>query len=167
MASKHTFRGIAAGLFLCGSLLAAIYYVQPDTFFAISNGSDDQINASENEAIEDDNSASEEIVEEIKRENEELHIQIEELKAVVDNEVNEDESVIEADPLYISILSIEQGMTSKDISHKLETLNIVKSAQEFEAALSDRGVAQQLQIGDYTLDSTMTLDEIIDLITSQ
>ncbi|WP_078577059.1 endolytic transglycosylase MltG [Salipaludibacillus agaradhaerens] len=159
MASKHTFRGIAAGLFLCGSLLAAIYYVQPETFFAISNGSD--------EAIEDDNSATQEIVEEIKRENEELHIQIEELKAVVDNEVNEDESVIEADPLYISILSIEQGMTSKDISHKLETLNIVQSAQEFEAALSDRGVAQQLQIGDYTLDSTMTLDEIIDLITSQ
>ncbi|MCR6106364.1 endolytic transglycosylase MltG [Salipaludibacillus agaradhaerens] len=159
MASKHTFRGIAAGLFLCGSLLAAIYYVQPETFFAISNGSD--------ESIEDENNASEELVEEIKRENEALHIQIEELKALVDDKINEDETVIETDPLYISILSIEQGMTSKDISHKLETLNIVQSAQEFEAALSDKGVAQQLQIGDYTLDSTMTLDEIIDLITSK
>ncbi|UTR14423.1 hypothetical protein MM221_17970 [Salipaludibacillus sp. LMS25] len=162
MASKHTFRGIAAGLFLSGSLLAAIYYVQPETLLPTPGGSEGELIVSESEDIEDDNNSSDELIEEIKKENETLHLQLEELNALV----NEDDSVDEADSMYISVLSIERGMTSKDISHKLETLNIVKSAEEFEAALSDRGVSQQLQIGDYTLDSTMTLDDIIDLITS-
>jgi len=165
MASKDTFQGAAASLFLAGSVLAGLYFFQPEMI---------EINSEDNEEdqghvflSEEEYAKQDEQFNELQTENDLLQEQVKQLEESLDEEEKESSHPPKTNvPLFYSILSIEQGMTSQDISSKLLMLNIIESRDSFEQELLDKEVENRIQIGQYTLDNQMSIEEIVQLITA-
>lgn len=83
-------------------------------------------------------------------------------------EKEKSEPVTEAvkEPLVKTVLSIESGSNSTIVSEKLERSGIISSSKELEQFLSDNHLAGRIQIGEYELDSTMSIKEIAGVITN-
>ncbi|MFY3793124.1 hypothetical protein ACOQFO_15725 [Ureibacillus sp. MALMAid1270] len=64
-------------------------------------------------------------------------------------------------------LHIYSGLTAYDIGKKLEDLGIVKNGLEMELYLAKPEFAKSIQIGQFELDSSMTIEEIANLITGK
>lgn len=179
MASKDTFRGAAASLFLAGSILAGMYYFQPEIIAGETNSGgnpEDNLDltisrlADQGHIVltEEEHSKQLNQFKDLQTENEELHKQVKQLKESIEQKMenlsyNPSES---SEPLFYSILSIEQGMTSQDISSKLLKLKIIKNRDSFEQELAKNEVEDRIQIGQYTLNNQMSTEEIVQLITS-
>lgn len=63
------------------------------------------------------------------------------------------------------ILSVESGMTSPDISSALYQNGLITDESAFNEYLSDQGLTDRIQIGDYDLNSTMSIEQMAKLIT--
>ena len=79
-------------------------------------------------------------------------------------EVSETES--SAPSLIKTLLHIEPGATSLSISDELERSGIIKHAKEFEDYLTTNKLSGKIQIGEYDLDSSMSVDNIATMITN-
>ena len=64
-----------------------------------------------------------------------------------------------------TVLHIQSGMTSRDISVFLEQTGIIQNKQDFEDYLTAQDLTGKIQIGQYELNSTMSLKEIAAIIT--
>ncbi|PYZ94296.1 hypothetical protein CR194_01825 [Salipaludibacillus keqinensis] len=163
MSAKDSFRGAAAGLFLAGTVLAATYYMQPEVL------SYDETAVLEEQSETTLSKGEYEQLEQLEVENEALRKQLE---GVEDSSQENDDSeepetnTEESDPVYFSILSIEPGMTSQDISEKLVRLNIIHDSESLAQELAAQGVEDRIQLGEYTLNSDMSVEEIVTIITS-
>ena len=71
-----------------------------------------------------------------------------------------------ASPLVKTLLRIEPGATSADIAYQLERSGIIKHATEFENYLIKNELSGKLQIGEYDLNSSMSVKEIAKMITN-
>ena len=81
-----------------------------------------------------------------------------------DKEASDPEST--ATPLIKTLLHIEPGATSSSISYELERSGIIKHAPEFENYLTKNELSGKIQIGEYDLDSSMSVKEIAKMITN-
>ncbi|WP_404403881.1 hypothetical protein [Jeotgalibacillus malaysiensis] len=63
------------------------------------------------------------------------------------------------------ILSVESGMTSPDISSALYQNGLIPDESAFNDYLADQGLTDRIQIGEYDLNSTMTIEQMAKLIT--
>lgn len=178
MASKDAFRGVAASLFLSGSILAGFYYFQPEMIAVEINSEEITENELDLSSIEkqgyialseEEHSKQQNEFTELQLENEKLIRQITQLEESMNPKEEESSSSISPETskdLFYSILSIEQGMTSQDISDKLLKLNIIENRASFVLELSEKEVEDRIQIGKYTLNNQMSIEEIVQLITS-
>ncbi|MFJ8066734.1 hypothetical protein ACIQYS_19265 [Psychrobacillus sp. NPDC096426] len=64
-----------------------------------------------------------------------------------------------------TVLHIQSGMTSRDISVFLEQTGIIQNKQDFEDYLSAQDLSGKIQIGQYELNSTMSIKQIAEIIT--
>ncbi|SER81302.1 endolytic transglycosylase MltG [Psychrobacillus sp. OK032] len=64
-----------------------------------------------------------------------------------------------------TVLHIQTGMTSRDISVFLEQAGIIQNKQDFADYLSAQDLSGKIQIGQYELNSTMSLKQIAEIIT--
>lgn len=64
-------------------------------------------------------------------------------------------------------IDIVSGSTSPDISQKLEKANIIESASEFDQFMKEKEYSRYIQIGQVTLTSDMSYEEIAEAITSK
>ena len=64
-----------------------------------------------------------------------------------------------------TVLHIQSGMTSRDISISLEQAGIIQNKQDFEDYLTAQDLSGKIQIGQYELNSSMSLKEIAAIIT--
>ena len=71
-----------------------------------------------------------------------------------------------APPLIKTLLHIEPGATSAGIAYQLERSGIIKHATEFENYLIKNELSGKLQIGEYDLNSSMSVKEIAKMITN-
>ena len=62
---------------------------------------------------------------------------------------------------YIQI-EVKSGMSWNTVGKALEESGLVSSAKEFSARVNERKVGSRLQIGKFELNTSMTLDEVID-----
>lgn len=62
-------------------------------------------------------------------------------------------------------LSIQLGMTSSEISTIIEDAGIILNKVDLDNYLSDQGLAGRLQVGNYELNSSMSLKQIAETIT--
>ncbi|MFJ7971415.1 endolytic transglycosylase MltG [Psychrobacillus sp. NPDC096389] len=63
------------------------------------------------------------------------------------------------------VLHIQSGMTSSDISASLEQTGIIQNKQDFEDYLTAQDLSGKIQIGQYELNSTMSMKQIAETIT--
>ena len=63
-------------------------------------------------------------------------------------------------------LSITSGMTSSDISSLLEEAGVIQNELDLHNYIVDQNLAGRIQIGNYEVDSTMSIKQITELITN-
>ncbi|MYL71926.1 hypothetical protein GLW00_13750 [Halobacillus litoralis] len=71
------------------------------------------------------------------------------------------------EPVTTFSIDIVSGTTTDDISEKLIQANIIKDANEFESFMKDNDYSRYIQIGQATLNSGMSHQEIAEAITSK
>lgn len=71
----------------------------------------------------------------------------------------------EPDEVVKGILTIEQGSNSTIVANRLVKMGMVENANEFESFLQQQGLSGKIQIGEYEIKSSMTIEEIAALIT--
>ena len=105
-------------------------------------------------------------------ENEEMKNQIEQ-QEIAENEdeaeqedtgtsENEDES---GENVYHYVLQIESGMNSSDIADLLESNQVIEDASSLIEYLQENDLSQTIQLGSYEVTSTMSIEEIAQMIT--
>ena len=87
-----------------------------------------------------------------------------------EDESNEDEEASNPEssehPLIKTLLRIEPGATSAGISYELERSGIIKHAKEFKDYLTTNKLSGKIQVGEYDLDSSMSVNKIATMITN-
>ncbi|HHW38031.1 MAG TPA: endolytic transglycosylase MltG [Bacillales bacterium] len=63
------------------------------------------------------------------------------------------------------IFNITEGMVSSDVAYELKKNGLIKNQGEFIKTLESKNGAKYIQIGEYKLNSSMSNDEIITVIT--
>jgi hypothetical protein len=66
---------------------------------------------------------------------------------------------------YQLTLTIESGMTPADIEEKLKQAKIISDDEQFVQYIVDKDYADNIQIGDFLVNSAMSFEEIAKLIT--
>lgn len=66
--------------------------------------------------------------------------------------------------VYRTVIKVSKGMTSIDVGKTLAQAGIIKNAKTFYKEVEKRGLDTQLKPGRYKVDSTMSLNEIIETI---
>lgn len=62
-------------------------------------------------------------------------------------------------------LLIEAGTTSKDVANELESAGIIEDAATLNLYLKDNHLEKSIQIGEYQVEETMSIETIAQLIT--
>ncbi|KIL48529.1 hypothetical protein KP77_23160 [Jeotgalibacillus alimentarius] len=81
-------------------------------------------------------------------------------------ELSEPEEEGEGEQITRMILTIESGMTSPEISEQLFSYGLIDNEDSFNEYLADQSLTDNIQIGQYDLNSTMTVEQIAKLITN-
>ncbi|TFD97514.1 endolytic transglycosylase MltG [Jeotgalibacillus salarius] len=78
-----------------------------------------------------------------------------------------EEEAPEESPVEVTriILSVEAGMTSPEIGDQLFSGGIIDDEDVFNEYLVDQNLTDRIQIGEYDLNSTMSIEQIAKLIT--
>lgn len=80
-------------------------------------------------------------------------------------EVTPAEIETEVEIRYTMLLQIREGMTSQEIAAILVRGNIIEDSSEFTEYVQDQQLTQVIRTGEYELMSSMTIAEIVELIT--
>ncbi|WP_313893909.1 hypothetical protein [Psychrobacillus sp.] len=151
--NKSTLRSFGIGLFIAG----AAFQLQSNFFDKeIKNST-----TSDTAALK----TSQEELTNVKQQLAQLQLDLENAKKVpvLDKEEKPKDESTDVDTK--SILIIEPGMNSIDIGSTLESLGVISNKQDFEDYLIAQDLAIRIQIGEYELDSSMTIKEIAEKIT--
>lgn len=80
-------------------------------------------------------------------------------------EDNIDDADNPTETIVKTILTIEPGMNSTTIAESLKSNGIIDSSGAFELYLAVNNLSGKIQIGQYELDSAMTLEDVAAIIT--
>lgn len=150
---KDLFRIVGAACILTGIFL----------YFSFQTEADSQL-------LEKNTTLSEEVSElqlKLQKTEEELaHLQT--LRAEAERpQSNEDtEDTEDENPVTKISLRIEPGTTSKEVANELENAGIIEDADALNIYLKDHQLEKSIQVGEYTIDATMSIEAIAQLITT-
>lgn len=178
MSLKYTLRGTGIGLVAAGAVIAGIQYMGITEADFETGAQASELNIEEALALLEDHTEFFVIPE--KKYNEltttlsETELELEALKEEKEKreaesaEEGTDEETNEEAPAVVNqtIFSIEAGMNSKDIAAELKVLEIIEDEREFERYLLDQEVDRYLRTGRYRLDSGMSFQEIVTVLTN-
>ncbi|WP_144511088.1 endolytic transglycosylase MltG [Bacillus sp. FJAT-22090] len=160
--NKAAIRFFGAGLFLAG------------TAFQVQHIIDDGETTSSNRVSHQSYEQAQQELTNVKSQLAQLQIDLEnaqkqapqETESTKRAEVDEKPTDVSA-PEKSTVLIIQSGMTSKDISTTLESAGIIRNKLDFEDYLTAQNLSGKIQIGEYDLNSTMTIKQIAEKITRQ
>lgn len=160
--NKAAIRFFGAGLFLAGAAFQVQHMIDEDETTS-SNGNSNQSYEQAQQELAN-----------VKSQLAQLQIDLENAKKQVPQETESTKTTeVDEKPADVSasekstVLIIQSGMTSKDISSTLESAGIIRNKLDFEDYLSAQKLAGKIQIGEYELNSTMTIKQIAEKITRQ
>lgn len=161
---KHTARGLAIGLFFTAILLivfkpmftldqeAVTSYLEDNNLVVISKEELANTEQSDYSAPKEDDKS-----------------EIESTQMVTDNDKElvrtKDHQEKEESKAEDKIFNITKGMVSSDVAFQLKKNGLIKNQGDFIKTLESKNGAKYIQIGEYTLNSSMSNDEIISVIT--
>ncbi|MEW9500425.1 hypothetical protein [Jeotgalibacillus marinus] len=146
---RRTLRALAAGM-----VLSALVMLTVDHFTSKSTGTADQDQDSD-------------LVTQIRKERDELQASIDQWENNSAQQVSGVADHTETEIMTRFILVIEPGMTSPEISEQLVQKDIITDANALNNYLADQGLTNNIQTGEYDLNSTQSIEEIAALITRQ
>lgn len=154
---NRTIRNIGIGLFLAGAAFQIEEFVETEDITSTSTITDESYNQAQQELID------------VKKQLAELQLDLNNAQQAQTNTSEETvptETTAEHSQSEASMtLSIQLGMTSSEISAKLEDANIILNKVDLNNYLSDQGLAGRIQVGNYELNSSMSLKQIAETIT--
>ncbi len=153
---NKTIRNIGIGLFLAGAAFQLEEIVEKEEITSTST------------ITEDDYEQAQQELTEVKKQLAELQL---DLNTAQQDQTNATDKVVETatteqTPTVASMtLSVEVGMASSEISAQLAEAGIILNKVDMDNYLSDQGLAERIQIGNYELNSSMSLKQIAETIT--
>lgn len=151
---NKTIRNIGIGLFLAGAAFQIEELVEKESISSTATTTDEAYKQAQQELTE------------VKKQLAELQLDLNAAQQVQTVAPNETETPEEQAPTAASMtLSIEVGMTSSEISEKLADAGIILNKVDMDNYLSDQGLAGRVQVGNYELNSSMSLKQIAETIT--
>lgn len=87
-------------------------------------------------------------------------------KPANEDETTNVEEASDTPSLVKTLLRIEPGANSSNISYELERSGIIEHANEFDDYLTTNKLSGKIQIGEYDLDSSMSINKIAKIITN-
>lgn len=153
---NKTIRNIGIGLFLAGAAFQIEEIVEKEEITSTST------------ITEDDYEQAQQELTEVKKQLAELQL---DLNTAQQDQINATDKVVETattelTPTVASMtLSVEVGMASSEISAQLAEAGIILNKVDMDNYLSDQGLAERIQIGNYELNSSMSLKQIAETIT--
>ena len=153
---NKTIRNIGIGLFLAGAAFQLEEIVEKEEITSTST------------ITEDDYEQAQQELTEVKKQLTELQL---DLNTAQQDQTNATDKVVETatteqTPTVASMtLSVEVGMASSEISAQLAEAGIILNKVDMDNYLSDQGLAERIQIGNYELNSSMSLKQIAETIT--
>lgn len=154
---NKTIRNIGIGLFLAGAAFQIEELVEKESITSTATTTDEAYKQAQQELTE------------VKKQLAELQLDLnaaQQVQTVGPKETAQTETAEEQAPTAASMtLSIEVGMTSSEISEKLADAGIILNKVDMDNYLSDQGLAGRVQVGNYELNSSMSLKQIAETIT--
>ena len=154
---NKTIRNIGIGLFIAGAAFQIEELVEKESISSTVTTTDDAYKQAQQELTE------------VKKQLAELQLDLnaaQQVQTVAPKESAKTETTEEPVPTVTSTtLSIEVGMTSSEISAKLEDAGIILNKVDMDNYLSDQELAGRVQVGNYELDSSMSIKQIAEIIT--
>ncbi|RIW31049.1 hypothetical protein D3H55_15685 [Bacillus salacetis] len=153
--NKQSTRAFAAGIFL-SAIILAIY-----SFFMKNHEDPESLLEAQGYVI-----LTQEEAKERSQEVNDLQDQVDTLSSSLHAEDKEEkQNSGDTKNLTKMTLTVSPGMTPKEISNELEKNGIIRNSSDLNSYLINSGLADKIQIGEYMLDSEMTLEEISTLLT--
>ncbi|MEK3981213.1 hypothetical protein MKY37_19580 [Psychrobacillus sp. FSL K6-2836] len=154
---NKTIRNIGIGLFLAGVAFQIGEFVEKEEITSTSAITQDAYDQAQQELSD------------VKKQLATLQLDLNNAQQVQTNapeEPTETETTTKHTPSETSMtLSIQLGMASSEISAKLEDAGIILNKVDMDNYLSDQGLAGRIQVGNYELNSSMSLKQIAETIT--
>lgn len=154
---NKTIRNIGIGLFLAGVAFQIGEFVEKEEITSTSAITQDAYDQAQQELSD------------VKKQLATLQLDLNNAQQVQTNapeEPTKTETTTEHTPSETSMtLSIQLGMASSEISAKLEDAGIILNKVDMDNYLSDQGLAGRIQVGNYELNSSMSLKQIAETIT--
>ncbi|WP_458414856.1 endolytic transglycosylase MltG [Schinkia sp. CFF1] len=153
---KHTARGLAIGLFFTAIILLVFKpafaldketvtsYLEENNLMVISKEEPVNIEQSDHSATKENDSSEYD------------HSQM-----AMDNEKDMEQQVPKDDQQF----NITKGMVSSDVAYQLKKNGLIKNQAQFIKTLRSKNGEKYIQIGEYKLNSSMSNDEIISVLT--
>lgn len=148
---RDILRTLGAACILAGTLL---YFIQPDKGADTNNATTEELQ-SELDALQTKLDATQKEL---------AHLQTIS-SAEQKNEPNEEEKD-EGALAEKSTFTIPPGTDSATVAHTLVEQGIINDTAGFEIYLATKGLSGKIQIGEYNLDSTMSIETIAKIITT-
>lgn len=154
---NKTIQNIGIGLLLAGAAFQIEELVEKESISSTATTTDEAYKQAQQELTE------------VKKQLAELQLDLnaaQQVQTVAPKETAVTETTEEQAPTATSMtLSIEVGMTSSEISEKLADAGIILNKVDMDNYLSDQGLAGRVQVGNYELNSSMSIKQIAETIT--
>lgn len=154
---NKTIRNIGIGLFLAGAAFQIEELVEKEDITSTSTITNDAYEQAQQE------------LKDVKKQLAELQLDLHTAQQVQTDATEEsaetETAVVQNSAVASTTLSIQVGMTSSEISAKLQDAGIILNKVDMDNYLSDQGLAGRIQLGDYELNSSMSLKQIAETIT--
>ena len=159
---KHTARGLAIGLFFTAIILIVFKpifaldqetmtsYLEDNNLIVISKEELANMEQSDHSTPKENDRSSQMVTDNDK-----------ELEQQVPKDNQENEENKPEDQRF----NITKGMVSSDVAYQLKKNGLIISQADFIKTLESKNGAEYIQIGEYKLNSSMSNDEIISVIT--
>jgi hypothetical protein len=153
---RNSIRSLGIGLFLAGAVFQIQHITKPDESISSQAINEEAYEKSQSE------------LKIVKQQLAQLQLDLDNAKkeqlTEVNGKIEEKESPASTTS---SILIVQSGMNSKDISSALESTGIIQNKQDLEDYLDVQNLTGLIQIGEYKLDSSMTIKQIAEKITKK
>ena len=155
--NKSAIRFLGMGLFLAGAALQ------------VQSMLGENENASTSTITQKKYNDAQEELQSVKQQLAQLQLDLEnaqnEETTTVNSKVEQIENETQKTQKQSNTLTIESGMNTTEISNSLEEMGIIQNKQDLEDYLIAQDLASRLQIGEYELNSSMTIKQISEMIT--
>lgn len=158
---KNSIRTLGIALFLAGGIVYIVQNASPEA--KMENGSE---KAREMQQIKEELAATKEELAKLQAATSASGFPVSQEKTSDKPETKSDaQNGTTSTTVTKTLLIIQQGMNSSQVAKTLELSGIIQDAKVFEQYLADHKMTGKIQIGEYEVDSSMSIETLAKIVT--